>query len=105
VHILLELCVSILLILMYTVAIRLTKACKMRRNVDIDDRSIAQALQVTGLPTKRAAIERGLELLVEKHSRLLAISGCAGIGWSGDWEEIRDRDFTVITEHLGLLVC
>jgi Arc/MetJ family transcription regulator len=64
----------------------------MRTNVHIDEILIDRALKLNGLPTKRAAIERGLELLVEKHSRLLAISGSAGIGWSGDLEEIRDRD-------------
>lgn len=70
----------------------MTKACNMRTNVHIDDTLIDKALKLTGLPTKRAAIERGLELLVEKHSRLLAISGSVGIGWSGDLDEIRDRD-------------
>jgi Arc/MetJ family transcription regulator len=64
----------------------------MRTNVDIDDTLIASALRLTGLPTKRAAIERGLELLVEKHSKLLAISGTAGIGWSGDLDDVRQRD-------------
>lgn len=64
----------------------------MRTNVHLDDKLIASALRLTGLPTKRAAIERGLELLVEKHSRLLAISSSAGIGWSGDLDDLRDRD-------------
>jgi Arc/MetJ family transcription regulator len=64
----------------------------MRTNVHIDDKLIASALRLTGLPTKRAAIERGLELLVEKHSKLLAISQSAGIGWSGDLEAMRDSD-------------
>lgn len=64
----------------------------MRTNVHIDAALIDKALKLTGLPTKRSAIERGLELLVEKHSRLMAISGSAGIGWSADLHEIRDRD-------------
>jgi Arc/MetJ family transcription regulator len=36
----------------------------MRTNIDIDDRLIKKALQVTGLPTKRAAVEAGLKLLI-----------------------------------------
>jgi Arc/MetJ family transcription regulator len=69
----------------------------MRTNVHIDDALIASALELTGLPTKRAAIQRGLELLVEKHSKLLAISQTAGIGWYGDLEKTRDTDRGPIT--------
>ena len=36
----------------------------MRTNIDIDDRLIARALKLTGLPTKRAAVEAGLRLLI-----------------------------------------
>jgi Arc/MetJ family transcription regulator len=65
---------------------------EMRTNVEIDDTLIANALRLTRLPTKRAAIERGLELLVEKHSRLLAIAETSGIGWDGDLDHIRDAE-------------
>jgi Arc/MetJ family transcription regulator len=70
----------------------LAEVKQMRTNVHIDDALIASALQLTGLPTKRAAIQRGLELLVEKHSRLLAISQTAGIGWYGDLDTVRDSE-------------
>jgi hypothetical protein len=36
----------------------------MRTNIDIDDRLIEKALKITGLPTKRAAVEAGLKLLI-----------------------------------------
>lgn len=36
----------------------------MRTNIDIDDRLIERALKVSGLPTKRAAVEEGLRLLI-----------------------------------------
>jgi Arc/MetJ family transcription regulator len=36
----------------------------MRTNIDIDDRLMAQAIKVSGLPSKRAAVEAGLKLLV-----------------------------------------
>jgi Arc/MetJ family transcription regulator len=36
----------------------------MRTNIEIDDRLIARALKVSGLPTKRAAVEEGLKLLI-----------------------------------------
>jgi Arc/MetJ family transcription regulator len=39
----------------------------MRTNIEIDDRLIAQAIKLSGLPTKRAAVEAGLKLLI--HTR------------------------------------
>jgi Arc/MetJ family transcription regulator len=37
----------------------------MRTNIDIDDALIARALRVSGLPSKRAAVEEGLRLLIK----------------------------------------
>ncbi len=37
----------------------------MRTNIDIDDRLIARAMALTGLPTKRAAVEEALKLLIK----------------------------------------
>lgn len=68
------------------------KVIRMRTNVEIDDKLMVSALQLTGLPTKRAAIERGLELLVQKHSRAQAITQSAGIGWDGDLDQLRDNE-------------
>jgi Arc/MetJ family transcription regulator len=36
----------------------------MRTNIEIDDRLIAQAIKLSGLSTKRAAVEAGLRLLI-----------------------------------------
>ena len=36
----------------------------MRTNIDIDDQLMAQAIRLSGLPSKRAAVEAGLKLLV-----------------------------------------
>ena len=36
----------------------------MRTNIEIDDRLMAQAIKLSGLPTKRAAVEAGLKLLI-----------------------------------------
>jgi len=35
----------------------------MRTNIEIDDRLIAQAIKLSGLSTKRAAVEAGAETL------------------------------------------
>jgi Arc/MetJ family transcription regulator len=37
----------------------------MRTNIEIDDKLMAQAIRLTGLPTKRAVVEEGLRLLVQ----------------------------------------
>ncbi len=61
----------------------------MRTNIDIEDVLMAQALATTGLPTKRAAVEEGLRLLV-KLKRQEAVRGLRGtIDWQGDLDESR----------------
>jgi Arc/MetJ family transcription regulator len=67
----------------------------MRTNIDIDDTLLASALQATGLPTKRATVEEGLRLLVQRHKRLEAFADLHGLGWEGDLDEMREgRDFS-----------
>jgi Arc/MetJ family transcription regulator len=41
----------------------------MRTNIEIDDRLIAQAIKLSGLTTKRAAVEAGLKLLIRTHQQ------------------------------------
>ena len=41
----------------------------MRTNIEIDDKLMAQALKLTGLPTKRAVVEEGLRLVVRLRSQ------------------------------------
>lgn len=61
----------------------------MRTNIVIDDRLIERALRATGLKTKRAAVEAGLQLLID-------VKGQAGIrrlrgkvAWEGNLNEMR----------------
>jgi Arc/MetJ family transcription regulator len=61
----------------------------MRTNIDIDDALIKKALHVTGLKTKRAAVEEGLRLLI-KLKEQEEILGLAGkVRWDGDLDESR----------------
>jgi Arc/MetJ family transcription regulator len=62
----------------------------MRTNIDIDDALIAEAMALTGLETKKAAVEEGLRRLVLTERRRRAIADTAGIGWEGDLDEMRD---------------
>lgn len=61
----------------------------MRTNIDIDDALLAQAMQVAGLTTKRAAVESGLRLLVQLGRQRAAIVALGGVGWDGDLDRMR----------------
>lgn len=65
------------------------KEDSVRTNIVIDDRLIERALRATGLKTKRAAVEAGLQLLID-------VKGQAGIrrlrgkvAWEGNLSEMR----------------
>lgn len=61
----------------------------MRTNVIIDDDLMKSALELSGLKTKKAAIEEGLKLLVElkRQSQVKAFRG--KLKWSGNLDEMR----------------
>ena len=61
----------------------------MRTNVVIDDDLMKSALKVSGLKTKKDAIEEGLKLLVQVRGRK-EIKGFRGkLKWSGSLDEMR----------------
>ncbi|MBF0234536.1 MAG: type II toxin-antitoxin system VapB family antitoxin [Desulfamplus sp.] len=61
----------------------------MRTNVVVDDELMATALQVSGLKTKKDAIEEGLKLLVQL-KRQKEIKRFRGkLKWSGNLDEMR----------------
>jgi len=52
--------------------------------IDIDDLLMRRALRATGLPTRKAAVEAGLRLLVKRHGQkaILALGG--KVAWRSD---------------------
>jgi Arc/MetJ family transcription regulator len=61
----------------------------MRTNIEIDERLVRQAMRKIGAPTKKAAVDAGLRLLVETHSQA-AIRRLRGkIRWEGDLNQSR----------------
>lgn len=60
----------------------------MRIQVEIDDVLMREAMEASGLPTKRATIEAALRLLVrqEQQAKILKLRG---IGWIGDLDAMR----------------
>ena len=61
----------------------------MRPNIEIDNELMAQAMRLTGLPTKRAVVEEGLKLIVRVHKQAQALRALKGLGWEGDPDEMR----------------
>ncbi|AMD61265.1 MULTISPECIES: type II toxin-antitoxin system VapB family antitoxin [Agrobacterium] len=61
----------------------------MRTNIDLDDALIAEAMEITGLSTKKATVEKALRDLVENLGRRKALEELRGIGWSGNLDDVR----------------
>ena len=61
----------------------------MRTNIVIDDRLMHEALKLSGLRTKREAVEEGLRLLVRlnKQARIRRLRG--KLAWEGSLEAAR----------------
>ncbi len=62
---------------------------EMRTNVVVDDELMESALRVSGLKTKKDAIEEGLKLLVlvKKQKEIKRFRG--KLKWSGNLDEMR----------------
>lgn len=61
----------------------------MRTNIVIDDALIAQAMRVTGLPTKKAAVEAGLKLLIQVKAQASVRRLRGKVRWQGNLDEFR----------------
>jgi len=61
----------------------------MRTNIVIDDDLMANALKMTGLRTKREAVELGLKTLIrlKQQERIRQFRG--SLSWQGDLDEMR----------------
>lgn len=62
----------------------------MRTNIELDEDLMAEAMRVTGLKTKKAAVEEALRRLVTTERRREALKNLAGMGWEGDLDEMRN---------------
>ncbi len=61
----------------------------MRTNIEIDDGLMAEALQATGLRTKREAVELGLRTLLRLRRQAEIRSLKGQLDWSGDLDAMR----------------
>jgi Arc/MetJ family transcription regulator len=65
----------------------------MRTNIEIDDELMAKAVELSGLPTKKAVVEEALKLFVNSLKQRNVIEEMHGMGWEGDLDEIRSSRF------------
>ncbi|MDP9838132.1 Arc/MetJ family transcription regulator [Neorhizobium huautlense] len=63
----------------------------MRTNIDLDDDLIAEAMELGGLSTKKAAVDQALREFVRTRKQLRAIDNLEGIGWDGDLDASRSN--------------
>jgi Arc/MetJ family transcription regulator len=65
----------------------------MRTNIEIDDELIREALEVSGLKTKRAAVEAGLRALIRLNKRRKILDLAGKVQWEGNLDESREGRF------------
>ncbi|HEC28242.1 MAG TPA: type II toxin-antitoxin system VapB family antitoxin [Gammaproteobacteria bacterium] len=61
----------------------------MRTNIEIDDSLMADALKVTGLGTKKEAVELGLKALIKLNKQGSIRSLRGKLKWNGDLDDMR----------------
>lgn len=61
----------------------------MRTNIEIDDEIMREAQRLTGVRTKREAVDLALRELVARHQRLGILELRGRVHWEGDLETSR----------------
>ena len=61
----------------------------MRTNIEIDDKLMADTLRVTGLRTKREAVDLGLRTLLRLRKQGEAKALRSKLDWQGDLDALR----------------
>jgi len=61
----------------------------MRTNIEIDDRLMREVLRLTGMRTKREAVDFALREVVARHEQLGVLKLRGRIQWEGDLEVSR----------------
>ncbi len=61
----------------------------MRTNIVIDEKLIREAMKATGLKTKRAVVEAGLQALIQIKSQTDIRRWRGQVQWEGDLDQTR----------------
>ena len=70
-----------------------TQPTQMRTNIEIENELIREALRVSGLKTKRAAVEAGLRALIRLNKRRKILDLAGKVQWEGNLDESREGRF------------
>ena len=70
-----------------------TQPTQMRTNIEIEDELIREALRVSGLKAKRAAVEAGLRALIRLNKRRKILDLAGKVQWEGNLDESREGRF------------
>ncbi len=62
----------------------------MSTSIELDEHLVAEAMELGGLPTGKAAVERALKEFVRVRRQLRAVDRLEGVGWTGDLDVMRD---------------
>ena len=65
----------------------------MRTNIVIDDELLERALELSGLKTKRAVVEKGLETLIQQLEQTKIRELYGKLTWEGDLNIMREDRF------------
>lgn len=65
----------------------------VRTNIELDDELIQEALRVSGLKTKRAAVEAGLKALIRLNRQKTILDLAGKVHWEGNLDESRESRF------------
>jgi Arc/MetJ family transcription regulator len=72
----------------------LHKGTAVRTNIEIDDQLIREALRVSGLKTKRAAVDAGLRALIRLNRQKKILDLAGKVHWEGNLAESREGRFS-----------
>ncbi|MBU2714420.1 MULTISPECIES: type II toxin-antitoxin system VapB family antitoxin [Zooshikella] len=61
----------------------------MRTNINIDDSLMDEALKITGLKTKKDAVEAGLKMLIRLNKQEKIKNFRGKLAWEGDLDDMR----------------
>ena len=67
-----------------------TRRLAMRTNIEIDDDLIREALRISGLRTKRAAVEAGLKALIRLNRQKKILDLAGKVQWEDNLDESRE---------------
>ncbi|MBV8613376.1 MAG: type II toxin-antitoxin system VapB family antitoxin [Acetobacteraceae bacterium] len=61
----------------------------MRTTIEVDNELLAEAMRLSGLPTRKATVEEALRRLIQSTRQLEALEHMRGLGWEGDLDAMR----------------